>query len=871
MKNWPLRTKLLIASGFVLFMIVVLNLTFLFSLQKSFKYRALNKQYYEFMLDYNKYLTYQRNFLINFHNDPVFFRTEQSELLRKQDIAFTKVKNDIQSFLESDLVTLDEVNKFNQIRNSVETINNLFKEITHKLYLRGNASTKSGLIGKLIEYYDVASTNCKDPKAKELINAMYMDLLKYLSSLDEKDYQRFLKHNTEFNRLTKQISFTDTGFVVKHYSEKSIVAMEEFKSKFKDLIKLDADLGLLNANSGLIENWRSTIENTNSIAYTLRDKLMDKFQRIFQQSRRSFFIFFILIVAISIGVFVILQNLLVSRFSHIKNYIEPLKYGEIPEQVQLKFHDEIGELISTLNVFISSLKRTAEFAVQLGQGNFDVDFKPLSDRDILGNALLRLRLDLKKAQEEEEKRKEEERIRQWTNEGISKFAEILRQKTDSLQDLASLVIKNLVNYLNANQGAFFYLNDDDKQNPYLELLATYAYSKERKKKKIFKLGEGLVGTAAIEKATIYMTDIPEEYITITSGLGEATPRSLLIVPLKAEEEIVGVIEIASFNEMKDYEIHFVEQVAESIAATVSITKINQRTARLLQQSQLQAREMAAQEEEMRQNLEELKATQEEAARREAELRSLLNAIETATYVTLLDLNGFIIGANDRLLENLGLTHDEYIGHHISEFDEEGKLMDEAFWNDIKEGRTVHYTRHFKIDNNEYWFDEYYAPIIGKQSEVLRFIAISFDITPRIKQQQILEAQKQELIEKEEQLRQNMKELELTKEYLEQQKEEAEKLAHKLKTNEEILKHALEETKRKQEQAEQLSIKLEKDKVKLAAEYEDYLSSKEMLAYLQRRTEKQVEQVNDLKSQLEDKEKEIERLKKEIEDLKKQGK
>ncbi len=883
MKNWSLRLKLIVGSSFVLFMIIVLNLSFFASLYKTYKLRQLNKSYYDFLLEYNKYLSYQKDFFINYRNDPIFFRTEQSELIRKQDLEYTKVKNTIQGFLENQMLTIEELNKVNQIKNLLENINNYFKEISHKLYLRGNASTQSGLVGKIMEHYNVAYNNTDDPQLKKLIQTIYTDFLKYLTTFDEKFYQQFLKDYSVLNRYIQTQQFApftgelDTAAITTsyEYSDVLLTALSDFKARFRDLLKLDSDLGLINANSGLLENWKSSIANANSVTMNLREMLMTEFNKVFKRNNFLFVVFFVLIIIISVFLFILLQRLIYRRFETIRSYIEPLRYGQIPEKINIELEDEVGELLKILNTFIESLQRTAEFAVQLGQGNFDVDYKPLSDKDALGNALLRLREDLKRAMEEEEKRKEEERIRQWTNEGISKFAEILRQKTDTLQDLARIVIKNLVNYLNANQGAFFYLNDDDPNNPYLELLATYAYNKERKKKKIFKLGEGLVGTVAIEKATIYMTDIPEDYITITSGLGGATPRSLLIVPLKAEEEIVGVIEIASFNELKDYEISFVEQVSESIAATVSITKINQRTARLLEQSQLQAREMAAQEEEMRQNLEELKATQEEAARREAELRSLLNAIETATYVTVLDLNGFIIGANNRLLDALGITHDEYIGHHISEFDTEGKLMDDSFWDEVKSGKTVHYTRHFKIENREFWFDEYYAPIIGKQNEVLRFIAISFDISQRIKQQQELERQKQELENKEQELEASMKELEHTKEILEKQKEEAEKLARKLKANEQILKDALEQSQKKQKQMEELTKQLAQEKLELAKEYEEYLTSKELIEYyhkiLERKEKEAQKKEEQYKHELDEKEKEIERLKKEIEKLKKDNK
>jgi methyl-accepting chemotaxis protein len=641
------------------------------------------------------------------------------------------------------------------------------------------------------------------------------------------------------------------------------------------LITLDKELGFSSTYSGLLGNWEQNIKSAENSILNERANLMKQVQNSFKTTYTTFIIIFVALILVSILLFIILQRLLTDRFRKIYEYITPLKWGEIPEEIEIKHKDEVGYLLEILNSYIKALQETAKFAQELGKGNFNYDFKPISDRDVLGNALLQLREDLKKAQEEEERRKEEERIRQWTNEGISKFAEILRQKSETIEDLARTAIKNLVNYLNANQGAFFYLNDDDPNDVYLELIATYAYSRERKKKKRFKLGEGLVGTVALEKETVYMTDIPEDYISITSGLGEANPRSLLIVPLKAEEEILGVIEIASFNEMKDYEIKFVEQIAESIAATVSITKINQRTAKLLQQSQIQAREMAAQEEEMRQNLEELKATQEEAARREAELRSLLNAIETATFVTVLDLNGFITGANDRLLERLGLTHDQYIGRHISEFDIEGTTATEEFWEKVRSGKAVHYQRHFKVNDKEFWFDEYYAAILGQEGQIQRFLAISYDITPRILQQKELEAQAQQLKEKEAKLRDQMEELEKTRKVLMKEKEHEEKLAKRLQANERILREALADIQRKSKETESFARKLAQEKAELADKYENYQSAKELINYLYKKLNKSAETekslIQEKDSIIEQQKQQIEQLKQEIQRLKQNNK
>ncbi len=302
------------------------------------------------------------------------------------------------------------------------------------------------------------------------------------------------------------------------------------------------------------------------------------------------------------------------------NSLNLLSEGVTSNEIAITTKDEIAEINQALNKLNKGYNRLAYFATDIGNNVLNTEFTKLSDKDEIGNALLEMRTKLIDAKEKEEIRQSEDQKRNWATKGFADFGDILRQNTNDIELFASNIIKNLVTYTESNQGGLFIINENDTTNITLDLASAYAYNRKKHIEKQIKLGEGLVGTCAIEKETVYITNIPDDYINITSGLGTANPRNILLVPLKIEEKVFGVIEIASFKIYEKYQIEFAEKLAENIASSLSTAKTNIITAQLLEQAQQQQEEMKAQEEEMRQNMEEMQATQEQTQQQQEELK-----------------------------------------------------------------------------------------------------------------------------------------------------------------------------------------------------------------------------------------------------------
>jgi methyl-accepting chemotaxis protein len=332
----------------------------------------------------------------------------------------------------------------------------------------------------------------------------------------------------------------------------------------------------------------------------------------------SFITSLVLVLAAIIIGFILIRSL-ANPINKTKAILLQMSKGVLPNENLIEGNDEVGQMSRAMNSLVKGLKNVTEFTVAIGKGNFDMEFTPLSEEDTLGLSLLEMREELKKAKSDEEKRQEENQQRNWTAQGVALFSDILRKNNDNLERLSYEVISNMVRYTNSNQGGIFIVNDNDREHMFLEMTACYAYDRQKFLHKRIEVGEGLVGRCYQEQEKIFLSEIPNDYIKITSGLGDNNPTSLLLIPLAYNDNIFGIMEIASFNLYQEFEVEFIERIGESIAATISSVKANIQTTLLLEQSQQQAEEMSSQEEEMRQNMEELRATQEQSARREEEL------------------------------------------------------------------------------------------------------------------------------------------------------------------------------------------------------------------------------------------------------------
>jgi methyl-accepting chemotaxis protein len=459
-------------------------------------------------------------------------------------------------------------------------------------------------------------------------------------------------------------------------------------------------------------------------------------ERSSQNIRLALIIGFIGLVILSLLIWYIAHNIILP----IKDTTHMLKIiaeGNLSKVSRLQVHsgDEIETMSNSLNQLIDSLKQMASFAKDIGQGKLDSEYNLLSRNDEIGNALIDMQKSLQKASEEEKLRRIEDEKQNWVSRGIALFGDILRQDNVNIEELTFNIVSNLVKYVGVQQGCIYIVNEKDQYQSqsevYFEMKAAVAFDRRKLLKDKVYTGEGLVGRCAHEKLTIYMIDVPRDYVHITSGLGEAEPGSILLVPLMLNQQVFGVLEMVSFKQIEQHKISFVEKIAESIAGTLSSAKINEKTKELLIESQKQREELASQEEEMRQNLEELQATQEDASRREAEMRSIWNVFSHIALIIEYDMEFKVLTVNDKCQEFFGDTSENIVGmpHQALGFVEDRDAVEHtSFIQRIKQGMVAQRRSNLMTRTTKKWLQETYSPLYDHDGNITRYVSVAIDIT-----------------------------------------------------------------------------------------------------------------------------------------------
>ncbi len=437
----------------------------------------------------------------------------------------------------------------------------------------------------------------------------------------------------------------------------------------------------------------------------------------------------------------------------VRGQLDLIAAGDLQQRVADVRQREIGQIAHSVNQLVDSLCHVRDFIREIGKGNLQAQLVGIADgetaeADTLAHDLLHMQRQMQEAAQSEKNRN-------WATEGLAQFIDILRTQHQDLAQLAERIVAEVVQYVRANQGAL-YVAQTEHDQAVLQLMACYAYGRKKHRQHELQPGEGLVGQAYLERDIIYLRDVPANYVRITSGLGEALPRNVLIVPLVLNEEIYGVLELASFQLFQPHEIEFLKKLGESVASTLSAVQVNQRTQHLLEESQMMTEQMRAQEEEMRQNMEELAATQEELNRKAHEMSAFTGSIDRSSVIIDFYGDGTVARVNDRFCQLTGYSREEIVGQPHTYYVPEDAIKSGAFeqlWADLeRESYLERDVKRKRKDGSIFWLRAYYFPVRNEQGKLARINCICSDITGEVEQKVAVEKQQQQMEETEQLMR-----------------------------------------------------------------------------------------------------------------------
>ncbi|TCZ63864.1 HAMP domain-containing protein, partial [Flaviaesturariibacter aridisoli] len=215
----------------------------------------------------------------------------------------------------------------------------------------------------------------------------------------------------------------------------------------------------------------------------------------------------------------------------------------------------------------------------------------------------------------------------WLKSNLAKFTQMLQGQKD-LATVTRRILSELAQVVNAQQGMFYILEqDDEERSRKLKLFSAYAYNEEVALQKEFALGQGLVGQCAVEKERILLTNVPKTYFKIGTGLGQAVPKNVIVLPVLFETEVKAVIELGSFEPFSVTHLDFLGQLTESIGIVLNTIEANSRTESLLEQSQSLADELRRTNEELQDKAHLLVKQKEEVEAKNKEVEDARKSLE----------------------------------------------------------------------------------------------------------------------------------------------------------------------------------------------------------------------------------------------------
>lgn len=552
---------------------------------------------------------HEKDFVIYETINPDYYKTKSSSFLITIDNLLNTINKDITDLqLENRVGELGLNSEFENLKSLFNDYKLYMNDFSDAVFIKGFKDY--GLVGKMRQQIHLLEELLNTDENRNLIFMNHMLMLRR----HEKDYllRKDIKYKDKFNDCLN--GFYAQIRASKYNNNKQLIEyLENYNLLFDQVIAKDSQIGL-NSEKGILNDLNHTVNKIEVELSHFRNVIEESASKQIRYAKIKLFAVFIILSLAIVLLMRWVNKYIIISINTLRDFINRLGKGELPQPIAVYNNDEIGQMKKSINILLDNLNNTREFAIAVGNGNFDKEINVFQNKGDLGGSLVEMRAKLIQIANDRKQTEEKDRVRMWVNDGKSKFASLLREQHD-INNLMRLVLVEIVKYINCHQG-FVFLYDDESSK--LILTAAYAYDRVKHLKKEIFPGEGLVGECFLEKDSIFLTEIPKTYNHIGTALGEAKPQSVLLVPLINKNIVVGVIELASYSIISSYQIEFVKLIASDICSTIIDVKNREQTNALLKKSENQAAILADNQQQLSQTIEELHAIRESYESKESE-------------------------------------------------------------------------------------------------------------------------------------------------------------------------------------------------------------------------------------------------------------
>lgn len=736
LKQLSIRTKFFLMG---IFMSVAILTQLAGGYYANYESEELNTHYYKVKkyheISYNMHRAYTR--LISSQSLPPEFYKEgsytQTNLFEELDYQSQTLLNELQTsdFISNNpsvqkIISATE-KKQRQYRLQVTNIREKIKERGEYVY-----GIKGQLSRSLAELDSVKKT--------VVYNKSLFERVKHNYALFGANKQIYIYDELKKDIATLKHDIFAQQASVDYNQIRFLESLENFENKFDQYVSKELEIGFTQQ-----EGLQAEVEKSFS-SLIANIELIDEYfvQKLKQQSLASYtngaVWAFLLIVIVALYILTIEKTIVLPALN-LQKLLRNLSEGKDPKDADFQINGDFSASAHWLHQYVNRVQSKVKDIETLQQKNYESPLNSHQQPDLLSRAIVGLQNTLKTDYAKQLAIEEQDKVQDWITGGLAKFGDILRVYADNISELSVVLLRELVDYAGVEMGGVFIYDEEKKV---LNLQASYAYNQEKLLEKQVRLYEGMIGTCAIDRKTLYLPDAPNNYIKIASGTGHTPPKSLLIVPMVSNERLAGVLELASIDQIEAYKIDFIERLAEDIADTLLLAQINEKNNRLLNQYQQQSLEMKAKEDKQKGTILKL---EKEIKDKQQQIFEYITLFRSYNFLNRIEVDemGDITLANEYFLMHSGFTEKQLKGKPLFDlFYGRDRKEFIHLWKNLQAGGILQQREKIIRADKIFWFDVLYVGLFDSFDQLMGFMLVLFDVSELVQTTEKLTTQNKEI-------------------------------------------------------------------------------------------------------------------------------